>query len=270
MRRLRRPDYGRVLPLFDDLRYNLVVDSIVAGNTPAWVYADDLKRPRTAWMWNRMGTMLLAGDPDNSRFNRALTTLLAERVAPEARRRQIPSLTLHYAPSAWEDQGDALLPGLKPRRMWRRFYVFDQLAIDWKERLHPECVMQPIDARLLQSDRLENLERVVGWIHSFWHTVEDFKETGFGFSLVRNEAVTSWCLTVYAAGRDVELGLATAPRYRDRGYATLTAAACAELGVARGFKLHWHCDDENLPSIRVAEKVGFSNPTRYKVHTYPL
>jgi RimJ/RimL family protein N-acetyltransferase len=270
MRKLRRPDYERLLPLFDDLRYNLVIDSIVAGNTPAWVYADDLLSPQTGWMWNRMGTMLLAGEPDNNPFNRALSARLVEGVAPDARRRQVPLLTLHYSPSAWEDEVDSLLPGAKPRRMWRRFYVFDQPSVDWRERLPSDSVVQPIDARLLQRDHLENLDRVLGWIHSFWHGVEDFAETGFGFCLVRDGVIASWCLTVYAAGHDVELGLATAPGYRNRGYATLTAAASVEHGVARGFKLHWHCDEQNLPSIRVAEKVGFHNPTRYQVYTYAV
>ncbi len=270
MRRLRRPEYGRVSPLFDDLRYNLVVDSIITGNTPAWIYVDDLANPRTGWMWNRMGTMLLAGDSDDSTFNQALSILLTRRVAPDARCRQIPSLTLHHSPSAWEYEVGSLLPDAKLHRMWRRFYVFDRLGVDWKERLPSDCLIRPIDDRLLQKDHLENLDSVIGWIHSFWHSVEDFIETGFGFCLVQDRAVASWCLTVYAVDRDVELGLATGPRYRNRGYATLVAAACVEYSVARGCKLHWHCDEENLPSIRVAEKVGFLNPARYQVYTYVI
>jgi len=270
MHELRRRDYERVWELFQDLRYNLVVESVIAGHTPARICIDDAAAPRAAWMWNRMGTMLLAGRPDNHVFNRALSVLLREHVVPDARRRQIPALTLHVSPDGWEESVDLLLPGVAPEKVWRRFYQFDHLRVDWRGRLPSEAVMRRLDRPLLQNERLRNHESILGWILSFWHTVDDFLEKGFGFCLVQGEAIVSWCLTVYASGDDYELGLATAPGHRNRGYATLVAAACVEHSVEHGFTPHWHCDEENLPSVRVAEKVGFSDPTRYQVYTFPL
>ena len=270
MHELKDRDTWRLSDLFEDLRYNLLVDSIIAGNTPAWVYVDDVSDPRTGWMWNRMDTMLLAGRTDNRAFNEALSALLTERVIPDARGRRVPSLTLHYSPDAWEDEVDRLLPDMEPRVAWRRFYEFDRLKVDWREACPADCDVRCIDEALLENERLRNVERVVGWVLSFWRGIEAFTETGFGFCVVHGEAVASWCLTVYASGGDVELGLATVPDYRSRGYATLAAAACVEHGVERTITPHWHCDEENLPSIRVAEKVGFSNPTRYKVYTFAL
>jgi len=270
MYELKRRDYSRVSDLFEDLRYNLVVDSIIAGNTPARVYVDDVSDPRSAWMWNRMGTMLLAGNPRNRAFNQALSTLFDRHVVPDARRRQIPSLTLHYWPDAWEGRANQLISGVKPERGWRRFYAFDHLRVDWREEISSDCSIRRMDRRLMQEDQLKNVDHVVGWVHSFWHSVEDFSETGFGFCVVHGEAIASWCLTVYVSGSDVELGLATIPQYRGRGYATLAAAACVEHGIEGGLTPHWHCDEENRPSIRVAEKVGFSNPKQYQVYTFGL
>jgi RimJ/RimL family protein N-acetyltransferase len=267
---LERRDYGRAADIFQDLSYNLVIDSVMAGHTPAWVTVDDALSPRSAWMWNRMGTMLLVGRAGNDGFNRALSTLLDGRVVPDARRRQIPSLTLHYSPETWKEKLDVLLPGIKPERTWRRFYAFQDLTVDWRDELPSGCSMRRIDQELLRKDQLKNVDHVVGWVHSFWHSIGDFDETGFGFCVVEGGAIVSWCLTVYASGSDVELGLATVPEHRNRGYATLAAAGCVEHGIERGFTLHWHCDEENRPSIRVAEKVGFSDPTRYKVYTFEL
>jgi RimJ/RimL family protein N-acetyltransferase len=262
--------YGLVKPLYEDLSYNLVVDSVIAGNTPGRILVDDASAPHTAWLWNRMGTMLVAGNPDNDAFNRALSTVLSQEVLPDARRRRIPSLTLHYSPDAWEDSIDRLFPGLSSEKAWRRFYRFDHLKVDWKAELNQSNVMRPLDESLLRTDHLENVEHVLGWIHSFWHSIEDFLETGFGFCITRGEAVASWCLTVYARGRDFELGLATLPEYRNRGYATCTAAASVEHSVRSGFTPHWHCDEENVASMRVAERVGFSDPVRYTVYTFTL
>lgn len=267
---LQQIDYWRVSTLFEDLSYNLVVDSVIAGNTPGRIYADDVSVPRAAWIWNRMGTMLAAGYPHNDAFNRALSTTLTEEMLPDARRRGIPSITLHYSPDAWADKLDVLLPGLGLAKTRRRFYTFGRLKVNWREELPPDRAMRRIDEQLLQQRRLKHIESVVGWILSFWHTIEDFLRIGFGFCLLQGPVIASWCLTVYASGRDFELGLATVSDYRNRGYATLTAAACAEHSVNNGFIPHWHCDEENVPSIRVAEKIGFVNPTRYDVHTVAL
>ena len=267
---LKQADYWRVSTLFEDLRYNLVVNSVIAGNTRGRIYVDDVSDPRTAWVWNRMGTMLVAGNSQNGAFNHALSTALMQQVLPDARRRGVPSITFHYSPDAWEDKIGVLLPDLGPQKAQRRFYRFDRLKVNWRKELPPDCAMCRIDEQLLQQRRLKYIESVVGWILSFWYTTESFLGTGFGFCLLRGSVVASWCLTVYASGRDVELGLATVFDYRDRGYATLTAGACAEYTVNKGLIPHWHCDEENLPSIRVAEKVGFANPTRYDVYTFAL
>jgi len=85
--------------------------------------------------------------------------------------------------------------------------------------------------------------------------------------------IASWCLSVFASGMHFELGLATVPDYADeyirgRGHATLTAAACVEHCVEHGLTPHWHCWEDNAPSIRVAEKVGFERPERYTVYRF--
>jgi len=43
---LDRSDYARVRPVFEGLRYNLVVDSVLDGNTPGWVYGSNTPRRR--------------------------------------------------------------------------------------------------------------------------------------------------------------------------------------------------------------------------------
>ena len=61
MHQLDLHQYDRVRPLFANLRDNLVVDSVLDGHTPGWVYAGDADAPRVAWLWNRMDAMLVAG-----------------------------------------------------------------------------------------------------------------------------------------------------------------------------------------------------------------
>jgi RimJ/RimL family protein N-acetyltransferase len=38
--------------------------------------------------------------------------------------------------------------------------------------------------------------------------------------------------------------------------------------VEHGLTPHWHCWEDNAPSMRVAEKVGFVRPERYAVYRF--
>ncbi|MCE7985236.1 MAG: hypothetical protein DYG89_29030 [Caldilinea sp. CFX5] len=60
MQRLSVADYDSVRSLFTPLRYNLVIDSILDGNTHGRVYADDPTPPRTAVVWNGMKALGLS------------------------------------------------------------------------------------------------------------------------------------------------------------------------------------------------------------------
>lgn len=269
MHRLEPGDYARVRPLFQGLRHNLVVDSVIDGNTPAWVYVDDASDPQTGWMWNRQDAMLLAGCA-NDETDRALARLIDEKVIPDAKRRYIPALSLHYFPDDWEERMEDVLAGKHARKALRKFFTFGRLKIDWRRQLPSGCDMRRIDEELLTSTNLKKVEAVAGWVQSFWCSNRAFVQTGLGFCLLRGDAIVSWCLSVYASGVHIELGLATAPDHRGRGYATLTAAACIEHCIENGLGPHWHCWEDNLPSIRVAEKVGFESPINYPVYRFEL
>lgn len=263
-------EYPILRRLVEPLRYNLVIGSILDGHTPAWVYVDNPEHPRRAWLWNRQDAMHLVGPPNQASFNRALAELIRERVIPDARRRYIPQLTLHYAPEKWEQQIDVILEGLRPEKATRRYYRFDQLRVDWRAGLPAGCQVRRMDLKFLTSSNLANLHEVVGWVRSFWPSPQAFVETGVGFCLLEGESVASWCLSVYVSGRNVELGLATTPACRGRGYATLTATACLEHCQAQHLAPHWHCWEDNLPSIAIAERVGFTQPVRYPVFKFAL
>ncbi|HSJ57367.1 MAG TPA: GNAT family N-acetyltransferase [Anaerolineae bacterium] len=267
---LDRHQYNRVRPLFAGLRYNLVVDSILDGHTPGWVYADDPIAPRIAWLWNRMDAMLVAGDPTANGALAELTALIRDLAVPDARRRGVPELSLFYDGHAWEARARALVQPWQPERTWRRFYTFGRLRVDWPGGMPAGGEVRAIDHALLAEARLENLASVQGWVLSFWPSYDAFVETGFGSALVVGGTIASWCLTVYASGSRRELGLATAPAHRRLGYATLVAAAAVDHAVARGVTPEWHCGDDNIPSIRVAEKVGFTNPERYAVWRFEI
>jgi RimJ/RimL family protein N-acetyltransferase len=258
-------DRERVLPLYAPISYNLSIASIVSGNTRGWVYVDDPGAPRAALLWSEVDALLLAGDRHDPALRADVGQLIAHTLVPEIASRYIRDVMVYYTPEAWADYRDEILPGLNARQEFHRAYRPGPLRLDPRANLPAGWSLAPITAALLAQRSLGNIEEVEGWVLSFWRSIEDFERLGLGYALRVDGAIASWCLSVYVAGNAYELGLATAPAYRNRGCATRVAAACLAQGHAQGRTPHWHCGDDNLASAAVAEKVGFIDPVRYPV-----
>lgn len=111
---------------------------------------------------------------------------------------------------------------------------------------------------------------MLGWIYSFWQELEDLLAHGVGSYVMRDPVIASWCLTVYASGPTVELGVATAPAYRQQGLATAVAAACVADCLAHGRTPIWQCNVDNSASLAVARNVGFVPKFDYAVYSFDL
>lgn len=252
-------------PLFHELGYVLAVDSILGGITKGLVFADNPDNPRTSLLWNLMDTLIVAGHTKDDQINKELNWLLKAVVFPNARQRYVPSLTLYYSPT-WREQENILLDGFVFTHAHRRYYQFMDLTLDWTTQIPYGGQVRPLDRNVILDDSLGNISEVRGWVSSFWSSIESFETHGLGFCLLLADTVVSWCLVVYASGRQVELGLATVAEYRNRGYATLVGGACIELCLRHDKIPQWHTFEDNQPSIAVAEKLGFGLPQIYPVY----
>jgi GNAT superfamily N-acetyltransferase len=107
---------------------------------------------------------------------------------------------------------------------------------------------------------------VVEGILGEWQSLELFLKRGFGFCLVSEADIVSWSLVDYVRDDRCEIGIATDWDYRKRGFGTLTASANAMHASSNGFRtIGWHCWDNNVGSIGVAENVGFRQAASYDV-----
>jgi RimJ/RimL family protein N-acetyltransferase len=130
--------------------------------------------------------------------------------------------------------------------------------------------LHPLAVNLLDHSELGNIEQVLGWIYSFWREIEDLLARGIGYYVMHDQVIASWCLTVYASGQTVELGVATAPAYRQQGLATVVAAACVADCLAQGRTPVWQCNVDNQASLAVARNVGFVPAFDYAVYSFDL
>ncbi len=265
MQQMSPSQYPNVRPLFARLQYTLAIDSIIAGNTRGEIYVDQASQPQSAVIWNKQDTLLVAGSASSPTVRYDLGDLLCTQIFPAARRRAIPELALLYTPMVWETHLTELLIDMNFKKAYRRFYSAHKLKSNWRTRLLPRYTLVPIDQELLENDEINGIDSVRGWILSFWETLERFNTTGFGYCTISQQQIASWCLTIYASGRQYELGAATADEYCNKGLGTVVAAACVAHCDTHDYTPHWHCWERDRAAIAVAQKVGFDRPLGYSV-----
>ena len=215
---LQTAEFPGVRPLFDKARDQLVVDSVIDGFTPGRVAVDDLDHPRVSCLWNRMDALVLAGAPGDEGTHRALARLIRCDWAPDALHRQIPWFHW-YASPAWSNVLGEILAPVPLVGVDRRRFRWDGFRVDWRSELSPSATVAALDDGLLARADLANIDRVHGWILSFWHSLADFGARGIGTCVIVDDTVASWCLSVFLGSDRVELGVETAPAFRGTPHA---------------------------------------------------
>jgi RimJ/RimL family protein N-acetyltransferase len=188
-------------------------------------------------------------------------------VIPELRLKHRTYFRLRTTSEAWTSQLFSIFAKaeLKPGRYM--FYSFeDQIKPRWKDKIPAGFKLKLINADFLLNSPYENIKFVIAEIRQMWPSVDHFIEYGFGFSLVTNGKVVSWCTSEYMSKDKCGIGIETLREYRNKGLATVAASAFVEHSLQRDIKPHWECDVENVASRRVAEKVGFVKELDYLVY----
>ncbi len=248
--------YEKLRPIFSQMAgIHLNITAVLEGNSAGVVVADDLGAPSTACMiFGR--AYYLVGDPHNCGFN----------VALDAKLPRDTYFVLFPETDGWEDALAEVLADTYSIPARRRYYVLKQPRIaDWQERVPGGFSIRPIDAGLLARG-LDNGDTVEGGILSEWCSLSAYYALGFGFCLLHDETIVSWSCTDYVSGERCEIGINTAWDYRRRGFGTLAATATAAFALASGFsRIGWHCRDNNVGTVGVAENVGFEQAAAYDV-----
>ena len=251
----------KVQPLFQELSFHVLIESVLQGHTVGRVFVNQPKEPTTALIWNTMDTLLLAGDRPDSFMKTRLNGLIRKKLLPMARARHVPFFNL-YCGSAWRSEARDVLEGLPTEEVERKVYSARQTP-PARIEIPEGWELQRITPELVDRQDLENANSLRGWIDSFWWTHGEFSERGIGYC-VRDEArVLGWCLTVYVGPDRVELGAATDERHRGMGIASMTALATVKHALRDGLTPIWQCHADNYASNRVAERLGLTLEHRY-------
>jgi RimJ/RimL family protein N-acetyltransferase len=262
---LDKRHYEKVRPLFKDLKWNLITSAVIEGTSPGRVYADRVEEPRTAFMCTVEG-YYLAGYDNNDEFNTSLNKLIFDKFfTGDTVRKDETDIAIGFHPHSWKHKMTTIFQGRIPLITYRRHYTCTDLKIkNWSYKIPDEFKIKPISEELLNKLNQEVPEHLADWIDINWGSISKFSQKGFGFCTLHDEEIVSWSVADCVSGNACEIGIHTHEDYREKGLATLTAAATVDYCLSNRFKLvGWHCEEYNIPSIKVAEKVGFKLERKY-------
>jgi len=259
---LQESDTVRIQPLFTGPHLELLMDAVIARNSPARVWVDAADQPRTALLWDRAGCYYLAGDAENTPFNAGVAELVDRQVA-----HGFSYFKIHYTSDAWEKVISAMFKGVSPVKRDRLLLVLKQPGSrDWKPDIPSGFRVQQIDASLLGDERLGYREAVAGEICSCWNAIDDFVARGFGYAVLYGDEIVCWCTAEYVSEAKCGIGIETVRQYQGRGLATAAASAFVEHARAKRMTPYWDSWKDNLASLAVAGKIGFEELLEYSVY----
>lgn len=258
---LKETEFDGVTTVFEPLKYHIGVRAIIGGYIPGRIWVDDSDNCKTALIWDTRYAYYLSGYIDNPEFNAALDQLFTEIIAPEALKKNIRQFFM-MCPPTWEKRilNNEILINRFPKEMKRCYYTFKQKVFpDWKNTIPSGFTMERVDENLLKRTNLENIDTLTSEIRDIIASVDEFVKRGFvGYCLIyKDKEVASWCLS-FMYGSSCEFTVQTVKKYQQRGFGTLVTDALIDYCLSSNFtSIGWHCNQGNIPSMKLAEKVGF-------------
>jgi RimJ/RimL family protein N-acetyltransferase len=246
------PDFPEVLPLYrsSGLFFPLI-SAVIQQQQRGQIFADTKKNPRSSVVLNDFGFMCLLGVEDES-----LLQLFATKDTIK------PSYLLWYAPPpSWQERLDSA--GARRRERIRFEFTGNQIE--------PIAVPSGFEMRKLDRELIPRTNKFKLDLDSrFWSSSEDVEENGLGFCLLKDNEVVSICYAAAISDGLAEVDVVTDEAYRGQGLGSLVSRQFIRECLVRGITPTWDCFSYNTNSIRLAERLGFSELVRYPFYSFNI
>lgn len=138
--------------------------------------------------------------------------------------------------------------------------IWDRVILELQGEPHLSRPQTGLVRRLEAEDagQLEALSPESRWISKTWESQTNLASSGYGWGAFIEGRLVSVACTFFVGDRYEELGVATEPEFRGMGLSVACAGALCAAIRERGRWSSWTTSTDNLASLRVAEKLGFT------------
>ncbi len=264
---LNKSDFSAVRHIFMGHKYQLPVQAIIQGHYPGKIFVDHPDAPRTALAWAFNRWAYIGGDPDNAMFTQGLASLMKSVIVPESHRLNHDWLEIYISngddSEQWSRTIERDLGEFNPVRHQEMLMVFD------KQRYlrNKKVIGIPNGYKLMKVD----IPIIPPELADTAFVSADYLSiTAIGYSILKGTEVIATCSSNgFEIGREFMIEIETfIEQERKRGLATLAGQALIEHCIAHDLIPYWETNRENVPSWKVAERLGFATAETYPVYQF--
>ena len=256
----RLEDFARYFP---GSQPGMVLASVVEGNTEAqfW-YKSQPDNNVVCLLWDKGNNVFyLSGQSVLSETIKDLASLIHTHVKERAIKDRLSYFKVKTLSSSLENSIREIFQNISLHKTNKLFYTFRAKTIKAIPNPRVEGVeYHLIDADFLERGQFENNHYVKAEVEWMWPSLKRFREKGFGIATVVSASIVGWCTAEYVSESKCGIGIEVLDEFRNKGIAAATAARFLEHCMNQNIVPHWECDQDNIGSVRVAEKVGFERP----------
>jgi RimJ/RimL family protein N-acetyltransferase len=238
----------------------MVLASVVEGNTEAQLW--HISQPDNnvvCLLWDKGNNVFyLSGQLVVPETKKDLASLFNTHIKEKAIRERLSYFTVKPLSASLENSITDIFHNISLHKIHKFFYTFRAPKVKSIPNPRLEGIQyHSINADFLEEGRFENNRDVKYEIEWMWPSLERFMENGFGTAAVIDARIICWCTAEYVSKRKCGVGIEVIDEFQNKGIATATAAHFLDQCLNRNIVAHWECDQDNIGSVRVAEKVGF-------------
>jgi RimJ/RimL family protein N-acetyltransferase len=243
----------------------LVFDAMAVGNTPSVAFVDDPETPSVALIWDTGRRYFIAGEADHDGPYREAAAFLKAQLVQSLSENGHLAVKIAYSSDTWRAVLTEGLAEFAPALRDRVVYRHDLQRVPDVTNARLDGVVRAIGLDVLESPSLENVALVSEEVASMWGDTRRFLAAGFGYCAIIGRAIVGWCTAEDVSLRSCGIGIETISAYQNLGIATTVGAAFVEACARARIVPYWDSWASNLPSIHVAEKLGFRKVQEYQV-----
>lgn len=242
-------------PLLNSQNSNYpLLKSIISNKKNGKAYVDCLDKPSAAGVISADNWFYLLGENISDDFSEKLGNLLFKKIA-------IDNLQILWfgIPNEWKV------------KMLENTYVviedYPRNEYEFIEHDYNTCVgdHQEYKLKAISSENIDEVFEYSEGLYTFWRTKELFLENGFGFILLDDNKIIGHSISASVEDLEVEIDIGTEKEYRGKGMARYLASCLIDECLKRSMIPKWDCGVWNIPSDKLALKLGFK-----KIKEYPF
>ena len=261
---LKQTESQKARALFTPLSFHASCAAVLGGTNPGRIFVDDPLCPTAGFVLSPEAAYL-SGDADNREFCRSLGSYLRDATNLGV---AVWHLQFIVSSDCWRQRLNEIAGESKVVATSRRHFLCS--AEEDLPTMPPpkDTVLRPIDEDLLNADAIALPDHIGRWIHNNWGSCAHFLSAGFGVVAICRTEIVSWSVADCRAGNTCEIGVRTAPEWRQRGMGSFTASGAARHAFCSGLQsVGWHCPEQNVASQRTALRAGFTLERKYNTYT---